>query len=149
MLMRNGSFERSGRMPEANDLLWEDALRNAIREFVTHYHLERNHQGLDNRLIVPMKTIPTNGTIRKHQRLGGMLDYYYREPPDFSFWSIRRPPASGARPFRRVACPLSTNLLTADSKWPSYPSLLDRSRRQKASGTNPLASSETVLSGLV
>jgi len=26
-----------------------------------------------------MKTIPTNGTIRKHQRLGGMLNYYYRE----------------------------------------------------------------------
>jgi len=43
------------------------------------YHLERNHQGLDNRLIVPMKTIPTNGTIRRHQRLGGMLNYYYRE----------------------------------------------------------------------
>jgi transposase InsO family protein len=57
----------------------EDALRNSIREFVTHYHLERNHQGLDNRLIVPMKTIPTNGTIRRHQRLAGMLKYYYRE----------------------------------------------------------------------
>ena len=57
----------------------EDALRNAIREFVMHYHLERNHQGLDNRLIVPMKTIPTNGTIRRHQRLAGMLNYYYRE----------------------------------------------------------------------
>jgi putative transposase len=57
----------------------EDALRNTIREFVTHYHFERNHQGLDNRLIVPMKTIPTNGTIRRYQRLGGMLNYYYRE----------------------------------------------------------------------
>ena len=56
----------------------EDALRNTIREFVTHYHLERNHQGLDNRLIVPIKTIPTNGTIRRYQRLGGMLNYYYR-----------------------------------------------------------------------
>ena len=43
------------------------------------YHLERNHQGLDNRLIVPMKTMPTNGTIRRYQRLGGMLNYYYRE----------------------------------------------------------------------
>jgi putative transposase len=57
----------------------EDALRNTIREFVTHYHFERNHQGLDNRLIVPIKTIPTNGTIRRYQRLGGMLNYYYRE----------------------------------------------------------------------
>jgi len=57
----------------------EDALRNTIREFVTHYHLERNHQGLDNRLIVPMKTIAMNGAIRRYQRLGGMLNYYYRE----------------------------------------------------------------------
>jgi len=57
----------------------EDALRNAIREFVTHYHLERNHQGLDNRLIIPLKTTPMNGTIRRHQRLRGMLNYYYRE----------------------------------------------------------------------
>jgi len=62
-------------------LFGEDALRNTIRQFVTHYHLERNHQGLDNRLIVPMKTIPTNGTIRKYRRLGGMLNYYYRERP--------------------------------------------------------------------
>src|SRR5262249_786226 len=34
----------------------EDSLRNAIREFVAHYHLERNHQGLNNRLIVPVKS---------------------------------------------------------------------------------------------
>src|SRR5213594_4770631 len=26
----------------------EDSLRNAICEFVAHYHLDRNHQGLDN-----------------------------------------------------------------------------------------------------
>jgi hypothetical protein len=29
----------------------EDMLRNAIREFVVHYHLERNHQGVENRLL--------------------------------------------------------------------------------------------------
>jgi hypothetical protein len=34
----------------------EDALRNAVREFLEHYHLERNHQGLGNALIVPIKT---------------------------------------------------------------------------------------------
>jgi putative transposase len=33
----------------------EDSLRNAIGEFVAHYHFERNHQGLGNRLIVPMQ----------------------------------------------------------------------------------------------
>src|SRR5437667_6511223 len=55
----------------------EDALRNAIREFVTHYHQERNHQGLDNRLIIPTKTTAAmKGTVRRRQRLGGMLNYY-------------------------------------------------------------------------
>src|SRR5215813_13110377 len=35
----------------------QDALRRAIREFVAHYHLERNHQGLRNRLIVPLDAV--------------------------------------------------------------------------------------------
>jgi transposase InsO family protein len=28
-------------------------LRRALREYTDHYHLERNHQGLDNQLIIP------------------------------------------------------------------------------------------------
>src|SRR6266536_2603926 len=32
----------------------ETSLRKAIAEFVVRYHLERNHQGLGNRLIVPI-----------------------------------------------------------------------------------------------
>src|SRR5215469_4284432 len=31
----------------------EGSLRKGIHEFVLHYHSERNHQGLGNRLIVP------------------------------------------------------------------------------------------------
>jgi putative transposase len=58
----------------------ESSLRNAISEFVSHYHCERNHQGLENRLITPMETtIETAGTVQRRQRLGGMLNYYYRE----------------------------------------------------------------------
>jgi transposase InsO family protein len=61
-------------------LFGENSLRNAIREFVTHYHLERNHQGLDNRLSVTAQTaVHTAGELRKRQRLGGLLNYYYRE----------------------------------------------------------------------
>jgi Integrase core domain len=57
----------------------EDSLRQAVRDFVSHYHLERNHQGLGNRLIVPIETTGSKtGTIRKRQRLGGLLNYYYR-----------------------------------------------------------------------
>lgn len=60
-------------------LFGEDALRKAVREFVAHYHLERNHQGLDNRPIIPSeRAVATHGTVRKRQRLGGMLNYYYR-----------------------------------------------------------------------
>ena len=58
----------------------EDSLRTAIREFVAHYHLERNHQGLDNRLIDPEEmNSATNAKVRKRQRLGGLLNYYYRK----------------------------------------------------------------------
>jgi len=33
----------------------ERSLRRAIAEFVTHYHYERNHQGLGNVLIFPTR----------------------------------------------------------------------------------------------
>ncbi len=58
----------------------ETSLRKAIAEFVVHYHLERNHQGLGNRLIIPIEaTGETAETVQRRQRLGGMLNYYYRE----------------------------------------------------------------------
>jgi putative transposase len=61
-------------------LFGEGSLRKAIREFVAHYHGERNHQGLGNRLIIPDESHGGNsGAIRRRQRLGGMLNYYYRQ----------------------------------------------------------------------
>ena len=60
-------------------LFAEDSLRSSIRQFLDHYHLERNHQGLQNRLITPMKaTADTAGRIERRERLGGLLNYYYR-----------------------------------------------------------------------
>lgn len=56
----------------------ERALRQTIREFVSHYHFERNHQGLGNRLILG-PTVHPSGAVRHRQRLGGLLNYYYRE----------------------------------------------------------------------
>ena len=57
----------------------ESALRTAVREYLAHYHAERNHQGLGNRLIFPMKTeSKQTGTVHRHRRLGGTLNYYYR-----------------------------------------------------------------------
>ena len=59
-------------------LFGEASLRDAIAQFVQHYHLERNHQGLGNELIVPIKTPPQTGAVQRQQRLGGMLNYYSR-----------------------------------------------------------------------
>src|SRR5215469_2044242 len=61
-------------------LFGEASLRKAISEFVAHYHRERNHQGLGNRLIIaPQAEVPIQGAIRRRSRLGGMLNYYYRQ----------------------------------------------------------------------
>jgi putative transposase len=61
-------------------LFGEGSLRRTIQEFVMHYHHERNHQGLGNRLILEQEPCAgSRGAIQRHQRLGGMLNYYYRE----------------------------------------------------------------------
>ena len=60
-------------------LFGEESLRTAIGNFVPHYHTERNHQGLGNRLILPQAGhVVAAGPIQRCQRLGGMLNYYYR-----------------------------------------------------------------------
>ena len=59
---------------------WEDSLRTAVREYLAHYHAERNHQGLGNRLIAPVKTAnQKTGTVHRNRRLGGTLNFYYRD----------------------------------------------------------------------
>ena len=59
-------------------LLGERHLRCTIAEFVTHYHSERNHQGIGNELIQPLDRANDKGPVRRRQRVGGMLNYYYR-----------------------------------------------------------------------
>jgi transposase InsO family protein len=59
--------------------LGEAHLRRAIAEFVQHYHHERNHQGLDNALIVPGEVTASTGKVVRRDRLGGLLGFYYRE----------------------------------------------------------------------
>jgi len=56
------------------------SLRRAISQYVAHYHVERPHQGLDNELIEPgIEAGRTHGSVRCRRRLGGMLNYYYRQ----------------------------------------------------------------------
>ena len=62
-------------------LFGEDSLRKSIQEFTAHYHTERHHQGLGNRLIMPdsAQCVRNTGEVRRRERLGGMLNYYYRD----------------------------------------------------------------------
>ncbi len=61
-------------------LFSEHSLRNSVQHFSAHYHFERNHQGLGNRIVTPNQMIGhPMGTIRRRQRLGGLLSYYHRE----------------------------------------------------------------------
>jgi len=59
-------------------LFGEHSLRRAIHEFVEHYHHERNHQGIGNRLIASSQDCHAPGSLSRRERLGGMLNYYYR-----------------------------------------------------------------------
>jgi len=57
----------------------ERSLRRATLEYTAHYHAERNHQGLDNRLIEPAKPDGSDiGAIGCMERLGGLLRFYNR-----------------------------------------------------------------------
>jgi transposase InsO family protein len=56
----------------------ERHFRHAVTEFVDHYHYERNHQGLGNRLIGGATTGATAARVRRRPRLGGLLNFYER-----------------------------------------------------------------------
>ena len=48
-------------------LFGENAMRNAVKQYLAHYHAERPHQGLDNELIVPMQPSPAD--CRRQHRI--------------------------------------------------------------------------------
>jgi len=61
-------------------LFGEASLRRTLRQYVAHYHSERNHQGVGNRLLQPLAKVSSiNDPIHCRERLGGRLNYYYRE----------------------------------------------------------------------
>ena len=60
--------------------LGERHLRLAIKEYMEHYHGERNHQGLGSRIIHAEESVGrSEGAVKTRVRLGGFLNYYYRE----------------------------------------------------------------------
>jgi len=59
--------------------LGEAHLRRVILDYTHHYHEEKNHQGLDNELIVTAKATNGVGGVVRRERFGGLLRFYYRE----------------------------------------------------------------------
>lgn len=65
-------------------ILGENNLRRIMKEYVDHYHFERNHQGIDNHIIESENEVlkfaeKGKGKIACRERLGGLLKYYYRQ----------------------------------------------------------------------
>jgi putative transposase len=57
----------------------EKQLRHTVEQFVLHYHAERNHQGINNALILAGEAVgQTRGEVKCRERLGGLLRYYHR-----------------------------------------------------------------------
>jgi hypothetical protein len=61
----------------------ERHLRYVLKEFMAHYHRERFHQGLGGRLIEAQAGSTSDkgarGKVVCRSRLGGMLNFYYRQ----------------------------------------------------------------------
>ena len=61
-------------------LFGKKSLQYVLREYLAHYHQERNHQGLDNSIPFPIEnTENSEGKVKTKERLGGLLKYYYRD----------------------------------------------------------------------
>jgi transposase InsO family protein len=75
-------FVRSIKEEALNEMIFigEGTLYYTLTQYLTHYHSERNHQGLDNQLIAPEPEVSEQtGQVVRRERLGGLLSYYYRE----------------------------------------------------------------------
>jgi transposase InsO family protein len=62
-------------------LFGEASLRHVLKEYMDHYHRERNHQGKGNVLLFPPLRLASEDVspIQCRERLGGLLKYYARE----------------------------------------------------------------------
>jgi transposase InsO family protein len=82
LLVRQDQQLERARLPERSrePAASIEFLRSTIHDFVEHYHHERNHRWLDNGLIIEAESSTGNGEpIQCRRRLGGMLNYYYRQ----------------------------------------------------------------------
>ena len=60
-------------------LFGEKSLRHVVKEHLAHYHAERNHQGIENVIPFPAERLQNGGAVITSERLGGLLNFYYRD----------------------------------------------------------------------
>ena len=61
-------------------LFGERSLRHVLKEYLAHYHAERNHEGIGNVIPFPDARVgAAGGEVEKSERLGGLLNFYYRD----------------------------------------------------------------------
>ncbi len=65
-------------------LFGRGSLERSLREYGRHYHGERNHQGLGNKLIDSQPNAGNGSAVECRERLGGLLRYYYRARRDLT-----------------------------------------------------------------
>jgi transposase InsO family protein len=109
-------------------LFGENSLRHVIREYLAHYHAERNHQGIENVIPFPDRRLEAReGTIPKAERLGGLLNFYHRRSANCiaitaARVSSHRPRGHG-RPCQIKTAPCASH----QSPWPSSHDVLSLS----------------------
>ena len=61
-------------------LFGERSIHYVLKEYAAHYHLERNHQGVGNKLVFPQPTpVKCNeGKVECRKRLGRLLKFYHQ-----------------------------------------------------------------------
>jgi transposase InsO family protein len=59
-------------------LFGEASLRRAVSQYLIHYHEERHHQSMGNKILFPRQE-RGSGPVRCKERLGGLLRFYHRD----------------------------------------------------------------------
>lgn len=61
-------------------LFGQRSLAYVLQQYLAHHQRERNHQGLDNRIPFPDQRLDQKtGAVAKTERLGGLLQFYFRQ----------------------------------------------------------------------
>jgi putative transposase len=61
-------------------------LRRVMREYIGYYNEARPHQGIGQQTPIPYQRSKDVGIIQSRKALGGILNYYYRLPANYSVY---------------------------------------------------------------